>query len=74
MNRICYELQSHEMWLGNPVKVYFSTQKKALEYFHSQCIGTGIISKVRLQAPNQKFYDGCSPYNATAKIIGRTIK
>lgn len=62
------------MWLGSPIKAYFSTQKKALEYFHSQCINTGLISKVRLEATNQKFYEGCTPHNASVKIVGRTIK
>lgn len=74
MNRICYELQSFDMWLGLPIKAYFSTQKKASEFFHSQCIRTGIITKVRLEAENQKFYEGCTPRNASVKIVGKTIK
>lgn len=70
MNRKCYELQSQEMWLGNPIKLYFSTKKKADEYFQGNCIGCGIISKVRLIANNQRFYEGCSPVNATVEILG----
>ena len=69
MNRICWELQSQDMWLGLPVRCYFSTKKKAEEYFRSQCIGCGIICKVRLKADNQKFFEGCSPIKAIVEII-----
>lgn len=69
MNLKCYELQSYDMWLGLPIRAYFKTMKSANEYFESNCIGTGIICKVRLEADG-KFTNGCTPFNPKVTILG----
>lgn len=68
MNLKCYELQGFDMWLGNPIKAYFKTIKDAENYHKVYCIGSGIISKVRLEAEG-KFYTSIQPVNAKVTYL-----
>lgn len=68
MNRICYELQSYDMWLGLPVRAYFDTIKQAKQYHKVYCIGTGLIAKVRLKAEG-KYYTSCQPANPEVEYL-----
>jgi len=58
MNRVCYNLQSQDMWLGLPVNRLFSTKTKANDYYQKNCTGCGIICKVRAKSESKKFIDG----------------
>ena len=65
MVRKCWRLQAQEMWLGLKVDKLFTTQKEADTYFQSQCIGTGIIYRVRATDETRKYYSGMDVTNTT---------
>ena len=56
MNRVCWRLQSQDVFLGLKVDKLFTTKKDAETYFHVYCLGTGIIQKVRAKSETKKFY------------------
>lgn len=56
MNRVCWRLQSQDLFLGLKVDKLFTSKKDAQIYFHTYCMGCGIIQKVRAKSDKKKFY------------------
>ena len=75
MNRKCWRLQSHDVWLGLPVDKLFSTYKQANQYFRCYCMGTGITTKVRAIDETRKFYPSMDVLDTTkCRILGKNEK
>lgn len=73
MNRKCYRLQSQDVWLGLKVDKLFITKKEAEQYFHTICMGTGIITKVRA-IDDRRYYTGMDVNPDTKVVIEGKIR
>lgn len=56
MNRVCWRLQSQDVWLGERVDKLFTTLKDAITYHHTYCMGCGTTQKVRAKSDTKRFY------------------
>ena len=71
MNRKCWRLQSHDMWLGLKIDKLFTTRKEADHFYHIHCMGCGIITRVRAIDEKRRYYPSIDVLpTTTVKILG----